>query len=81
MESIRMSRNKDDDFEKLKKAELSCKVYCDCGCGRIFPKMKHTRDRLICNNCGKWIYKDEATRFKYEMKERLRNEKVIKKTN
>ena len=27
-------------------------------------------DRLICRNCGHWIYKDEKTRLKYELLER-----------
>lgn len=50
-----------------------CRVYCSkCGHSIILA----TRDRTICDNCGVWVYKDEKTRFMYELKkEMLKNGK------
>lgn len=45
------------------------KIYCTCGqYGVMFYNTR--RDRLICKNCGKYIYKDKKTEFKYKMKEK-----------
>ena len=48
------------------------KIYCTnpkCnGHGVVFYD-KNT-ERKLCVNCGKWIYRDEKTQLKYEMKER-----------
>ena len=41
-----------------------------CSCGRR-QYLFHSQERTICNWCGHWIYKDEKTKFKYEMKSRL----------
>lgn len=43
--------------------------YCECGTARPFPKFK---DRLICPNCGKYIYKDKETEFKYKLGDAIR---------
>lgn len=46
------------------------KVICEhCG----WPRRFHHKDteRLICNNCKRWIYKDEATKLKYKNKEAM----------
>lgn len=41
-------------------------VYCKkCGTPRPFPKFK---DKLLCPNCGNYIYKDKGTEFKEKMK-------------
>jgi len=51
-------------FDNLAK----CRVYCsNCGHSIILA----TRDRTICSNCGLWVYKDEKTRFKYELKKEM----------
>lgn len=64
-------------FEKTKEVKLmnydtENKVYCSnpyCnGHGIAFKRAGV--DRLICRNCGHYIYKDEKTRLKYEMMER-----------
>lgn len=64
-------------FEKTKEVKLmnydtENKVYCTnphCnGHGIAFKRAGY--DRLICRNCGHYIYKDEKTRLKYEMLER-----------
>jgi len=47
------------------------KVYCDCDEGHHGVVFYGTpKDRLICNNCGHWIYKDEKTKLKYKLKEK-----------
>lgn len=52
------------------------KVECEhCGWPRRFHN-KNT-ERLICNNCKRWIYKDEATKLKYKNKEAMNKLKHI----
>lgn len=43
-----------------------CKV---CGRKRIVKKGK---DRIICDWCGHYVYKDEGTEFRYKMQEALK---------
>lgn len=58
----------------LKEDKLYCfdsdnKVYCKCGqYGVVFYNTG--RDKLICKNCGNYIYKDKKTELKYMMKEK-----------
>lgn len=58
--------------DKLMNYDTEHKVYCPnpyCnGHGIAFKRAD--KDRLICRNCGHYIYKDEKTRLKYEMMER-----------
>ena len=58
--------------DKLMSYDTDHKIYCPnpyCnGHGITFKRAG--KDRLICVNCGHWIYKDEKTRLKYEMMER-----------
>ena len=59
---------------KMMRYDTENKVYCQnqkCkkhGVGVVFYK-KET-DRILCPNCNEWIYKDQQTKLKYEMKER-----------
>lgn len=41
-------------------------VYCKCGHSIYFSGVK---DRMNCNWCGRWVYKDEKTKMKYKVKE------------
>lgn len=45
------------------------KVRCKCGSTRMFTEGKFTKDRLICTNCGYWVYKDKETEKRYKFKE------------
>lgn len=48
------------------------KIYCKCGeYGVVF--YTKDKDRLICKNCGCFIYRNKETEFKYKMKERGMN--------
>ena len=38
---------------------------CECG----HTQLLGMQDRVICNYCGKYIYKDDKTKFKYKLKE------------
>lgn len=53
---------------------LDAKLYTFCKCGRrqYMPKA----ERTICSWCGRWIYKDAKTKFKYEMREKLCKQKL-----
>lgn len=57
---------------RLLKFESENKVYCESpqcrGHGVVFYSPR--TDRILCNNCKHWIYKNPQTKLKYEMKER-----------
>lgn len=57
-------------IEKLSSIATQHKVYCKnkkCkGHGIFFITGK---DRLICKNCGNYVYKDKKTELFYKMKE------------
>lgn len=53
------------------------RVKCKCGHTMIMSKA----DRTICSYCGNWIYKTPAIKFRYEMKEKLRNGRILSNNN
>lgn len=61
------------EIERLHSYDIDNKVYCNrpsCH-GKFGVIFKHKDiDRLLCPNCKHWVYRDEKTRLKYEMKER-----------
>lgn len=58
--------------DKMMQYDTDHKVYCTnpyCnGHGIAFKRAGN--DRLICNNCGHYIYKDKKTELKYKLLER-----------
>ena len=58
--------------DRMMQYDSENKIYCDnpyCnGHGIAFKRAGN--DRLICRNCGHWIYKDKKTKLKYELLER-----------
>lgn len=57
-----------NDLSKLMAARRSIRVRCKkCGWGRMFLKHK----RLICKNCGSYVFKNDREEFRYRVKERL----------
>lgn len=67
---------KDKLINSLHKFDSMNKVYCKCGLyGVVFYNTG--RDRLICKNCGIFIYKDKKTELKYKMLEKgvIKNER------
>ena len=61
-------------IEKEHQFETNHKVYCTSpickgqGHGVVFYNANI--DRKLCVNCGYWIYRDDKTKLRYEMKER-----------
>lgn len=64
-----MKRNTANQRELVNSVLLDAGLYVFCKCGR--RQFITNADRTICSWCGKWIYKDTKTKFKYEMRERL----------
>lgn len=68
--------NSNEMIEKLQIYDSHNKVYCECGqYGVVFYNTG--RDRLICKNCGKFIYKDGKAKLKYKLLEKgvIKNER------
>jgi len=54
---------KANDLEKIK-------VYCECGHSIPFRATnKYNNDRLICHYCGKYVYRNEEIKKKYELED------------
>lgn len=48
------------------------KLKCSCSHTMFMP---NKRDRMCCNHCGRWVYKDKKTEYKYKMREMLLNDR------
>lgn len=59
--------------EQVKNRKL-CKV---CGHSRLLGN----QDKIICNHCGHYIFKDDAAEFNYRLKQRLIKQKHDNLTN
>ena len=58
-----------EEIQKQIIARRQVRVRCKkCGWGRYFIG-KNTR--LVCKNCGSYIFKNDREEFKYRMKERI----------
>lgn len=55
-----------NDVSKMVNALNPYKVKCKCGHSVHIIK----RDRVICDWCGHWVYKDKLTEMKYELEKR-----------
>lgn len=49
-------------FDERQKSKKRCKR---CGHTQLLGR----KDRIICDWCKHWIYKDDRTEFKYKLKE------------
>jgi len=58
------------ELDKLYSRLQDDKVKCSCSHTLNIP---HKNDRVCCNHCGRWVYKDKKTEFKYKMREMLLN--------
>ena len=59
-------RTKDDEWYQKKMADIDkVKYVCKCSHRVIIPTWA---DRTLCDWCGKYVYKDKETEFKYMMK-------------
>ena len=58
-----------NEIEKYAKTLINYRVVCKCGHSQVIPPQL---DRTVCDWCGKFIFKDEKTEFKYRVKEAIR---------
>lgn len=58
------------DIEKLARYKTDHKVKCECG-----HSMFLIRDSVICSWCGRKVYKDDRTKFRYELTKRLKKKR------
>lgn len=56
------------EINKLMEESKKYRVYCKCGSSRIFVAGKNSADKLICPNCGNYIYRNKQIEFKERMK-------------
>ena len=61
------------DVEKYASIMSNHKVTCQCG-HRVF--MSKINDRVLCDWCGRYVYLDEKTEFKYKIKEAINKKKL-----
>lgn len=59
---------KTKEIKKLDEVLSKNKVTCSCGHVIIFTNKD---DRLFCDWCGKYCYKDKETEFRYRMLSKL----------
>ena len=57
------------EIEKQAEEKAKYKVQCSCGTKTTIPMFL---DRLICRNCGHWVYRDKKKEFKDKMREKLK---------
>ena len=57
---------KEDDrlFQEITSAKVKCPT---CGHSVLMYKM----DRVICDWCGHWVYRNDKARFKYMLKKEM----------
>lgn len=46
-------------------------VKCKCGHSILFGR----KDRVICNYCGHYVYRNDKVKFKYKLREITKNER------
>ncbi len=57
------------NIKKLDSERTESKRYCKCGHSVVFPKTSK-RDKVICNHCGYYIFKNDFLEFQYRIKEK-----------
>ena len=62
------------EINKLMEESNKCRVWCKCGKGsHSFVAGKYETDKAICQNCGKYIFKNKKVEFKEKMKCMMKN--------
>ena len=62
-------------FNKIRKIENQrneYKVKCSCGTKTVIPPFLK---RLICRNCGHWVYRDKKKEFQDKLREKMKNDR------
>ena len=60
-------------FESISKHKVKCK------CGHVV--VMASVDRMICNWCGRWIYRTPGIEFRYKMIQKIRKDEKNEKEN
>lgn len=60
------------EIKKISDNQAKYKAKCECGVTAVMMEA----DRKICYRCGKWIYRNDQIKFRYEMMQRLREAKA-----
>ena len=66
-----------NDFKRIELMEserAKFKRYCKCGHSIVFPKTSHATE-VICNCCGRIIYKSDEIEFEKKLKSVIRKAK------
>lgn len=62
---MRWSKADEIYYSRVSEIKTKCKK---CGCTKL---LTDRNKKLICHNCGYYIFKDEKEEFKYRLKEQL----------
>ena len=57
------------EIEKYHRIMTENQIKCKCG---KKTNIRAQLDRVICDECGHWIYRTPQLEFKYKLKERLK---------
>lgn len=57
------------EYNRMVKEYEKVRVYCKCGHSVIIPAWV---DRKLCNWCGRYVKQDKKTKFKYELRKKMR---------
>jgi len=64
IKNVRKFIDNEAEKDRRKTAVLEkCRVYCECGHSIPF---RVGIDRLICNFCGHWVYRNDEIKHKYD---------------
>lgn len=67
-------------YAKMREAKIDeyySQFKVKCKCGHTFP-MPYTIDKLLCDHCGVYYYRDKKLEFKERMKQAMKGEKYVR---
>lgn len=56
------------DIIKLSDSQTKASIKCNCGHTILMPTKK---DKIVCDWCGEYVFKDKETEFRYRMLSKL----------
>ena len=74
MKNLDYGKNYLTNKEIEKRSEIASEYTIKCSCGKSVT-LTNKYGRVICSWCGNWVYRDEKTKFRYKLLERLENGK------
>jgi len=58
--------------EKYSDILTKARIYCNCGHS---VNISSDKDKVLCDWCGNYVFKDKKTEFEFRMKEKMNNGK------